>query len=66
MPIGAIALIIDGIMTAAVGAVLLHKLQSTAAHVNEEIDKGVKDIIANAPEILASAMRGDDARQDQS
>lgn len=66
MPLGVIALLIDGVMTAAVGFGLLHKLNHTAKHVNEEIEKGVASVIASAPEILARAMTEgvDDGQRD--
>lgn len=63
MNFGAIALVIDGIMTGLVGAALLHKLRSTGETVNAEIEKGVQQLIDNAPEIVAAAMgvkTGDD------
>jgi hypothetical protein len=58
MNFGAIALLVDGLMTAAVGFMLLHKLHDTGDVVNEQIAQGVQQLIENAPEILQQAMIG--------
>jgi hypothetical protein len=61
MPLGVIALLIDGIMTAAVGFGLLHKLNHTVDHVEEQIEEGVQRVIDKAPELIAEAFIGGDS-----